>query len=279
MKSRVVTVLTVLTASAVGVAAQDAEGFVWENATELSFVATGGNASSSTLGLKGSLLGTNGPNAFKVEVGGIRGETSTTTRTATGTTTDFSVVETTTSQLTAETYFARGRYDRELDGAFAFAGFGWDRNTFAGIQNRYAGVLGVGRTWYEGDAGRFKTDIGVTYTIQKDVDPAPGADDAFGGLRLTVEATRSISEDVDYASNLLVDENLEDTEDLRTDWTNSVSVALSEALAFKTSLQLVFDNQPALLPVPLSGAPAGTNVLVEGDKLDRVFTVALVIKL
>lgn len=277
--ARVLAALTMLTASAAGVAAQDAEGFAWENATELSFVATGGNASSSTLGLKGSLVGTNGPHGFKVEVGGVRGETGTTTRTATGTTTDFTVVETTTSQLTAESYFARGRYDRQLDGAFAFAGFGWDRNTFAGIQNRYAGVLGLGRTWYDGDTGRLKTDLGATYTIQKDVDPAAGADDAFGGVRLTVDATRAIGEDVEYASILLVDENLEDTEDLRADWTNSVSVALSEALALKTSLQLVYDYQPALLPVPLTGAPAGTTVLTPGDELDRVFTVALVIKL
>jgi len=268
-------------AAAAELSAQDA-GFIWENATELSFVSTGGNASSSTLGLKSSLMGTSGPNAFKIEVGGIRGETDITTRTATGTAGSFTVNETSTSQLTAESYFARGRYDRAFDGAFVFAGFGWDRNTFAGIQNRYAGVLGLGRTWTDSEAGRLKTDIGATYTIQKDVDPAPGADDAFGGVRLTVEATRRVSSNVDYASMLLVDENVEETEDFRADWTNSVSVALSEALAFKTSLQLLFDNQPALISVPLftgGGVPTGTNVLTPGDELDTVLTVALVIKL
>jgi hypothetical protein len=260
-----------------GAAAQD--GLTWENATELSFVSTGGNASSSTLGLKSSLTGTSGLNAFKVEVGGIRGETHVTTRTATGTTSDFTVTETSTSQLIAESYFARGRYDRAFDGAYAFAGVGWDRNTFAGVQNRYAAVLGLGRTWVDGEAGRFKTDLGATYTIQKDVDPAAGADDGFGGARLSVDATRRISATVDYASTLLVDENVEDTEDFRADWTNSVAVGLSDALAFKTSLQLLFDNQPALISVPLSGAPAGTTVLTPGDEVDTVFTVALVITL
>jgi putative salt-induced outer membrane protein YdiY len=279
MDPRVLGVLAALTFSAANAAAQDAEGLVWQSATELSFVATGGNASASTLGLKGTVTGTSGPHAFKLEVGGIRGETSVTARTATGTTTSFTVAETTTSQLSAESYFARGRYDRELDGAFGFAGFGWDRNTFAGIRNRYAAVLGLGRTWYDGDTGRLKTDIGATYTIQKDVDPALGADDAFAGVRISVDAIRRISEDVAYASTLLVDQNQEDTEDLRADWTNSVSVALSEALAFKTSLQLVYDNQPALIAVPLSGAPAGTTVLAPSDKVDRVFTVALVIRL
>ena len=261
--------------------AQD-EGINWENATELSFVSTGGNASSSTLGLKSALTGTSGQNSFKIEVGGIRGETSVTRRTATGTSASFNVNKATVSQLTAESYFARGRYDRAFDGAFAFAGLGWDRNTFSGIQNRYAGVAGLGRTWFDGETGRLKTDIGATYTVQKDVDPAPGADDAFGGLRLSIDGRRQVSAAVEYASVLLVDENLEDTEDLRADWTNSVSVALSEALAFKTSLQLLFDNQPASVRVPLvdgTGTPTGTTVLAPSDEVDTVLTVALVIKL
>ncbi len=271
--------MTAATALAAPAAAQDAEGFTWENATELSFVSTGGNASSSTLGLKASLTGTSGPNAFNLELGGIRGESEITTRTATGTTDSFTVTEATTSQLTAESYFARGRYDRAFNGAYAFAGLGWERNTFAGFQNRYATVLGLGRTWVDGETGRFKTDLGVTYTIQKDVDPAPGVDEGFAGARLSVDAMRRISASVSYASTLLVDENVQDTGDLRADWTNSVSVGLSDALAFKTSLQLLFDNQPALISVPLSGAPPGTTVLTPGDKVDTVLTVALVITL
>ena len=279
MNTRALAILAVLTSSAAGVAAQDAEGFTWESATELSYVATEGNASSSTFGLKGTLLGESGPNAFKLEAGGIRGETGTKVRTATGTETDFTVAETTTSQLTAASYYARSRYDRQFDGSFAFAGFGWDRNTFAGIENRYAAVLGLGRTWYDGDSGRLKTDVGGTYTIQKDVDPAPGADDGFGGVRLTIDGVRRISEGVDFTTLLLVDENVEDTEDLRGDWTNAIAVVLSGALVLKASLQLVYDNRPSLIEVPLSGAPPGTTVLTPGEKLDRVLTMALVIEL
>jgi putative salt-induced outer membrane protein YdiY len=164
--------------------AQDA-GFVWENATELSFVSTSGNASSTTFGIKASLTGTGGPNTMKLEVGGIRASSEITTRSATGTPGSFTVTETTASETTAESYFARSRYDRAFAGAFAFGGFGWDRNEFAGVRNRYAAVAGVGRTWVDGESGRFKTDIGATYTIQKDVSPSPGADDAFAGARAT----------------------------------------------------------------------------------------------
>ena len=74
-------------------------------------------------------------------------------------------------------------------------------------------------------------------------------------------------------SLLVVDENLNDTEDLRADWTNSLTVAMSERLALKTSLQVLFDNQPSLTAVPLGDS----EVLTPLDKVDSIFTVALVV--
>lgn len=276
--------IAVLVAAAAVAAPTQAMGqdpFTWENATELSFVSTGGNASSSSLGLKAALTGTGGDNIFKIEVGGIRSETSLTTRAATGTAATFTLSETTVSQLTAENYFLRGRYDRSLDVAYTFAGAGWDRNTFAGVQNRYALVAGFGRTLVDGDSGHFKADLGATYTIQKDVDPAPGADDGFGGVRLTIDATRALSESTDYASALIVDQNVEDTDDLRADWIHSLSVTLSENLALKTSVQILYDKLPSLLSVPLfdtGGNPTG-DILTPGDKVDNILTLTLVITL
>jgi putative salt-induced outer membrane protein YdiY len=264
-------------------AAQDETGaYTWENSTELSFVSTGGNASASTLGLKSALSATGGQNAFKIEVGGIRSETTFRILTATGTATDFTVNKTTNSQLTAENYFARGRYDRAFASVFAFTGAGWDRNTFAGIHNRYAFVAGLGKAWVDSETGRIKTDIGLTYTIQKDVDPAPGADEEFGGVRLGVDAMRRLSTSAEFSSTLIVDENVEVTDDLRADWINSLSVSLSERLSFKTSLQLLYDKQPSLLSVGLldaGGVPTGTDVLTPSDKVDNILTLALVIRM
>ncbi len=269
-----------LAASPNGLTAQDA--FTWENSTELSFVSTGGNASSSSLGLKATLAGTGAPNSFKFEAGGIRSETSTTTRTATGTLTSYTIAEATVSQVTAENYFLRGRFDRSFDGAYGYTGAGWERNTFAGVQNRYSIVAGLGRTFVDGDAGSFKADVGGTYTVQKDVDPVPGADEGFFGARLTAEAKRPINPSTDYESALVVDNSFENSDDLRADWINSLTIALSERLAFKTSLQLLFDNEPSQLSVPLfdtAGTPTGSNVLTPGEKIDSILTLTLVIKL
>lgn len=268
---------TLLLALPAFASAQDT-GFVWQNATELSFVSTGGNASSSTLGLKAALTGTGAPNTLKVEFGGVRGESNVRTLRATGTTGNFTVIETSNSQKTAETYFARGRYDRALSGAYLFSGAGWDRNTFAGVQDRYAFVAGVGRTWVEGATGKLKTDVGGTYTIQNDVS---GAEGRFGGVRFSIEAVRQLAESTQFSSVLVSDVNLEETEDTRADWINSLSVGLSSRLALKTSLQLLIDNLPSLLTVPLfdSGGTQTGTVLSPGDKVDSVLTVALVITL
>jgi putative salt-induced outer membrane protein YdiY len=263
--------------------AQDEAGaYTWENSTELSFVSTGGNSSSSTLGLKSVLIAAGGQNEFKLELGGIRGETHLRTLTATGTATDFTVNETTVSQLTAESYFVRGRYDRAFASGYVFSGAGWDRNTFAGVQNRYAFVVGFGRTWFDSETSRFKTDLAPTYTIQKDVDSASGADEGFGGVRFSVDAMRQFSASTEFSSTLILDENLEDTADLRADWINSLTVSLSGRLAFKTSLQVLFDNQPALLSVMLldaGGVATGTDVLTPGNKVDNILTLTLVISI
>ena len=276
--------LVVIVSAAGPIAAQtDAEAaFALENTTELSLVATGGNASSSTLGLKSALVGTVSANTFKVEIGGIRAESEFKMRRAVGTADDFVVSSTDRTELTAESYFAKARYERALGTAYAFSAVGWDRNTFAGVLNRYALAAGAGKTWVESDNGQLKTDLAATYTIQKDVDPSPGFDDSFAGIRLSLDAKRQLTESTEYTSVLIIDENVERSEDLRANWLHSVSVTISEGLALKTSLQLLFDNDPSLIAVPLEstpGNPTGEKVLTPGEELDRILTVALVITL
>lgn len=263
-------------------AAQEPTGFTWENETEVSYVSTSGNASSSTFGLKGTLQGSGGAHEITFEVGGVRASSDVTTLRAVGTVGDYTIVETVRSETTAETYFARGRYDRSFGVGFGFVGGGWERNTFSGIQNRYQVVGGVGRTFVDSDAGRFQADLGLTYTIQEDVEPAPGAEDGFGGWRVSVDAAKQLTETAEFQSEMVLNSSFSEPEDVRLDWGNSLSVSISDALALKSSVQLLWDNVPALLSVPLEttgGIPTGTMVLTPSEKLDSVITLALVIQL
>lgn len=262
--------------------AQDDGGFTWENETELSYAQTSGNASSRSFALGGEVIGSGGPNTIKLEVGGIRASSNITSRTATGTPASFAVTETSRSELSAASYFARTRYDRAFNGAFAFSGAGWERNTFSGIENRYSAVVGLGRTWVDSESGHFKTDIGATYTIQKDVEPQPGVDEGFAGARATIDAARSLTSTTNFVSKLVADQSVEQGKDMRVDWINSVAVSISEGLALKTSFQILYDREPAFVTVPLvdgSGTPTGAKVATQGDTVDTVLTLALVIKL
>ncbi len=266
--------LLVLLVGAGNVAAQDEPPLGWTDVAELTFVLTSGNATASTLGLKNTVEHRWEDALLQVAAGALRAESGVTTRTATGTPDDFTVVRRTDTEKTAENYFVRSRFDRGLsENSYLFGGAGWDRNTFAGIQNRYAFVGGAGRTWVDEEARRFKSDLGVTYTIQDDVIEDASAADSFGGLRATLDFFQTLTSTTDFTSLLVVDENLDETDDLRADWTNSVSVAISNNLALKASLQILYDNLPALVGVPL-----GTGqVFVPLQKSDRSFTLALVI--
>lgn len=255
--------------------------FAWKNGTEFAFVTTSGNASSTTIGLNSTLDGTSAVSAVKFEIGGIRASSNFITRSAVGTVDNFVVTEEIRTEQSAANYFARGRFDRNFgeNEFFVFGGAGWERNTFAGFNHRFSFVAGVGDAWINDDVTLFKTDIGGTYTVQKDVARTPGMQEGFGGLRATIELKRALTSGTDFETSLIVDENLENTDDLRIDWRASISVALAEGLAFKTSYQTLYDADPALVGVPLLDGPAGTEVLTPSQGIDRFLTLSLVIKL
>jgi len=111
--------------------------------------------------------------------------------------------------------------------------------------------------------------------VQNDVTPTPGADDGFFGLRGTWDYGNQLTETTTFTSVLIVDENLNDTDDLRGDFTNSIAVSISDQMALKVSHQALFDNQPALETFMLVGA--GTPVTRDLKSWDTVLTVALVV--
>lgn len=272
--------LTALLATAADFAAAQEDAGGWDNSSELSFVQTGGNAESATLGLANTLIRSWTRSELKLELGGVRTSTTTFTRRAVGTPDDFQVNEMSDSKVSAENYYARLRVDRDFSQRTAFfAQAGWLRNTFAGVDNRYLTVLGLSNQWVDDDVQRFATSYGLTYTDQDDVVPDPTVSSSFIGLQVSADYWRQLTSNTEWTSKLVLDENGDRTEDFRADWLNSIAVAMSESLALKTTFQLLFDNSPSLVNVPLEsigGEPVGT-VAVALDEFDRVLTVALVV--
>ena len=263
-------------------AAQDDEKKLgWFDSAEVSLFMTSGNAEAESLALRNTLRRVWEDSVFTLSAGALRAETSTISRVAFGTPQSFEVRESSESLLTAENYFLRGRYDREISETFFwFAGAGWDRNEFAGIKNRMTVFGGVGNVWFDDETAHFRTDYGLTYTDQEDVIPNPAVSDTFLGVRFSWDYGRQLTSTTTYANVFILDGNVDETSDYRSDMTNSLAVAMSEKMALQVSLQWLYDNEPALGVMPLltpgQAGIAGT-VLAPLDDLDTILTASLVV--
>jgi len=256
----------------------------WSDSAELSYVATAGNAESTTLGFKNTLGRKWEKSAFELKAGGVRASSTTTTRTAVGPGPgSFSVIEEKDTALNAENYFLSGRYDHTISArVFWFGGAGWTRNRFAGIDNRYEGSGGLGNVWVDTDRARFRTDYAISYTKEEDVTASPDVKDKFVGFRFSWKLEHKIGTTSVFGNDFIVDENLDDTSDLRGNMVNSLAVTMSKRLALKVSLQTLYDHQPAFKKITLLDAPPPGGVVIGTvldplKTLDVIFTTSLVV--
>ncbi len=269
-----------LVATFSAVQAEDKDG--WTDVAEFSLVATGGNAESTSFGFKNEIARSWDKSGIVFKMGGIRVETTTKTVTAAGVDqVDFAFTETDESDTTAENYYFNGRYDRAIsDRTFWYSGAGWDRNRLAGVDNRYYGEAGVGNNWHDTDDMKFSTFYGLTFTKQEDVfehpDPALRPEDSFAGLRAGWDYLNKLSESTTFTNSLVFDENLDETSDWRGDMLFGLSTSMSEKLALKLGLRLLYDNEPSLQEVFVNDDPLLPVGFVL-DEMDTIFTASLVV--
>ncbi|HXH28843.1 MAG TPA: DUF481 domain-containing protein, partial [Candidatus Polarisedimenticolia bacterium] len=246
---------------------------------ELSYVVTTGNSESNTLGFKNGLSGHWGKSSFEFKAGGVRAESATGARRAVGTLTDFDVIEP-PKQLSAESYFANVNYGRHVSERVLWSvGGGWDRNRFAGIDNRYMATAGFATQWFDRDNLKYRTDYAATYTREEDLVEVPGTRKSFAGVRIASDLMKGFATNAKYGNTTIVDENLDETTDLRVNMTNSLSVAINKRLALKVSLQWLYDHQPSFVRLELENPPGtktGTFVDAQLDTLDSIFNASLV---
>jgi len=85
----------------------------------------------------------------------------------------------------------------------------------------------------------------------------------------------------EFISNFILDLNLDNTDDVRISFLNSLPIAVSNVLLFTPSYQILWRNKPNLTTVDLvdsSGTPTGDQVAVPLDEFDTFFSLALVLK-
>jgi putative salt-induced outer membrane protein YdiY len=250
----------------------------WAAKAEVSYVVTGGNTSTSalSLGTTFSRTWTNDTLQFRSYI--LTSNATTTSRIARGTEEDFDIVETRTTRKVAENYLLAGQYDRKIfDGLTGQAGLSWDRNRFAGVDDRFIFTAGLGLGMIAKPRTQVKTSAGLTFTRRQYV----GQDmESFAGMRFALAGEQKILDSSSFSTAFVFDDNLKYGKDWRFDWANSVSASISKSLALKVSLRTLFANVPALQNLSLVdelGEPTGLTVPYPLKKLDTFLTTSVVI--
>ena len=257
----------------------------WTDKASLSYVSVGGNAQSTSLGFANEYLTKWADSSFAFNVAGVRVNTTTVSRAATGTSaTNYTLVETSTQQTTTEAYNALLRYDHKLSArTFWFGAGSWDRNRPSGLDNRYKGILGAGIAWVDSDRTKFRTDLGFGYTKEDPLFRPEGFTDSYATWQLGAKLEQKVLESSAFSSELSLSGSAKEGRDWLGTLKNAFTTTLSKRLALKVGYDLAYRNKPNVLGIDILETPLATPPVVLGKapvelkKLDTVFTTSLVI--
>ncbi len=195
---------------------------VWSGKAEASYVSTSGNTSVQTIGAglevdyKKDLWSGLAKGAF------VQAKTE---------------GETTARSLAGELRGARSLSPRfEL-----FAQGDYLRNTFSGIDNRYAGLAGAAYSAVKTPSQELKAQAGLGYTKE---DRLTGGNRSFASAAAGLLYKLKLSKTSDLSEEFLYTRDLKDSEDWRIANTFSVTAAISTVLSLKASYALNYLREP-----------------------------------
>ena len=213
---------------------------LWERSADLSYVSTGGNTDTQTLGVGGALTWRPGRWRTDARTSFVRSETD--------------------GVLTAESLTADVRQSHTLTDHLEVFGRGtYLTNEFAGIERRVTADGGLG--WIVSNAGahRLRVDAGLGYSRETRI-ASPMLTSALanlgGAYQWQISTTTAVTDEV------LVTASLDD----REDWRLSNTVALTTTMTRVLSIRVAHELRVVNLPVP------------GFERRDTVVAVALVAK-
>lgn len=255
----------------------------WSNQGELAWTLTAGNADSSSISLANTLLYRWSEAQLKLYAFGIRAKTDETLYFGIDTDPDDSanwdvLSSQKFSRTVAERYVLAINYEGNISPRmFWFAGTGWERNPPSGIDSRLLVSGGVGNNWYENDRGHFRTSYGLNYTWESWTN---GDSDDYLGGNVTANWLWKFNANTSFQTVDTLFLNFFTGSDWRINSNNSLTVQMYKMLALKVGLTFLYDNDPQSVEYPVygqGGNQVGNTGPIELDKLDTIFTTALVI--
>lgn len=195
---------------------------LWSGKAESSFISTSGNTSTQTFGLGAEGAYRPAPWTIEAKLAFVRSE-------ADG-------VENAKS-LAFSLKGARNLTPR-LD---LYVLGGYLKNTFSGIDSRYAGEVGVGYMVVPPAPHALKVEAGLGYTKETRL---LGEDRSFATARGALLYKWTISKTTELSEEASFTESLKDSGDWRFANVSSVSASITSVFALKISHQLNYLNQP-----------------------------------
>jgi putative salt-induced outer membrane protein YdiY len=283
MPRRTVALMGAALAVSLAPAAQAAVVPGWYSTTDLMFSLQRGNSQTLNLGINANLTRQWLRTAWKTNGSFVRQDVNEPTRRAVN-----GNLETGARITKSEKLFVNSNLERRITEHVLWnVGGSAERDIFAGLKSRILGQLGIGYLWQKPDnTSRFQLGIAGTYTSQEELVEDPELENPFAGARVTAEGEARFGDRKQHVFNstMVLDENLQQTDDTRVNWQNSISVSINQKLALKFGVTFAYDNLPQLVEFDeFTRLPTGqlleTGRKIPGraEKLDTTATVSLVI--
>lgn len=194
----------------------------WSESAELSVVSANGNTKSTTSSAKNTFIYNWTRTILELVAGGLGSRND--------------------GHTIAEQYNAHEKVSFKVsDRNYLFEKVGWDKNRFAGIDNRYDSSVGAGREIWKTPKNDWLVELGGGY-ISEERTVGPRND--FGSGRFytkyvhTISPTANFSQDGEYLINV------EDDADYRAKTETALTAAMSTHLSLKVSYKWMHVGRP-----------------------------------
>lgn len=250
----------------------------WSSAGRFSLVNAEGNGDFIAAGLDLSLGYAWSDASFDVGLGAQLARNQIVDRIALGTPDDFSIEKLEEDQTLAENYALSFTHQKGISPRFAWVTHGsWERDEPSGFRNRYSIGMGLGLEREGRREGCLQTLFSLTWNRQENLVVLPDSDPTFPGFRLVFGYTKPLHGHTDFETNWTHYGNIDDIDDYRSVWKNTLTTSINEWLAFEVEAQWQYASRPLLVEVPLLGSDSGV-VFDELDEHETSLTVALVLQ-
>ncbi len=141
-----------------------------------------------------------------------------------------------------EEYNASEKVTRELAGKlYGYERFGWDRNRFSGIRDRYNSFLGAGEELWSAPKDSLVGEAGAGYISEE----RPDKTDAFASGRLYVKCVHALSKTASVFQDAEYLYNFQDAADYRLNTETALLASISTNVALKASYKWKRVEKPA----------------------------------